>query len=405
MMLEGIRVVDLSQNIAGPQATQVLGDLGAEVVKVEPPGGDPARRWGPPFWGGDAPLFLAFNRNKRSIVADLKTARGQEVVERLLEGADVLVQAFRRGVIERFGFGYEEVRRRHPRLIYASLTGYGSEGPYADSPGYDPLLQAYSGIMSITGEPDGPPARVGGSVVDIGSGNLIALGVLAALRKRDQEGVGTHIECSLLDTALGWIGYHMMAYLASGDVPRRMGTGLAMVAPYEAFPTKDGQIMICGGTDGIFRRLCQALEIPEVAEDPRFRDNPSRVKHCDVLRGLLSERTSRHRTRDLDRLLRAHKVPGSPIQSIDEVVDDPQVRANRIFEPEPHPKVPGYRDMKMSVRFDGERPPLRRVPPAPGEHTREILSELGYSEESIARYAEEVKIREPAVPTDSRPSR
>lgn len=390
-MLEGIRVLDLAQNIAGPQATQILGDLGAEVVKVEPPGGDPARRWGPPFWGNDAPLFLAFNRNKRSIIVDLKSPDGQEVIERLLSKADVLVQAFRKGVIEKFGFGYEDVSKRYPKLVYASLTGYGSEGPYADSPGYDPLLQAYSGIMSVTGHPDGPPSRVGGSVVDIGSGNLIALGVMAALRKRDNEGLGSHVECSLLDTALGWIGYHMMTYLASGELPKRMGTGLAMVAPYEAFPTQDGEIMICGGTDGIFRRLCTALEMDGVADDPRFRDNPARVRHCEILRDLISQRTRRYRTRDVDSLLRSHRVPGSPIQNIAEVIEDPQVKANRIFGPEPHPTIDGYHDLKMSIRFDGKRPPLRNVPPAPGEHTEEILAELGFDEDTIADYSERLQ--------------
>lgn len=382
-MLDGVRVLDLSQNIAGPQATQVLGDLGADVIKVEPPGGDPARQWGPPFWGGDAPLFLAFNRNKRSIVVDLKSDRGREIVDRLMSQSDVMVQAFRKGVIEKLGFGYERVSRKYPKLIYASLTGYGSEGPYANVPGYDPLLQAYSGIMSITGHPDGPPARVGGSVVDIGSGNLIALGILAALRKRDLEGRGSHIECSLLDTSLGWIGYHMMNYVASGEVPRRMGTGLAMIAPYEAFPTKDGHIMICGGNDGIFRRLCEALEMPEVADDPRFDDNPSRVAHTGELRELLTSRTQEMTTREVDRLLKSFRVPCSPIQDINEVVSDPQVRANRIFEPQPHPRIPGYRDLKMSVRFDGERPPLRRVPPSIGEHTEEILAEIGIAEAEV----------------------
>ena len=387
MMLQGIRVLDLSQNIAGPQATQVLGDLGADVIKVEPPGGDPARKWGPPFWGGDAPLFLAFNRNKRSIVVDMKSAEGRDVIARLIARSDVMVQAFRRGVIEKLGFGYESVRSEHPKLIYASLTGYGAEGPYADTPGYDPLLQAYSGIMSITGYPDGPPARVGGSVVDIGSGNLIALGVLAALRKRDLEGVGSHIECSLLDTSLGWVGYHMMAYLASGNVPQRMATGLKMVAPYEAFPTTDGQLMICGGNDGIFRRLCEAMGLSDIADDPRFRDNPSRVENCDRLREILTARTERMSTGDLDRLLKAHRVPCSPIQDIGQVVNDPQVRANRIFEEVQHPRIPDYRDLKLAIRFDGERPALRAVPPTAGEHTAEILEEVGYSESAIRRYS------------------
>ena len=387
-MLDGIRVLDLSQNIAGPQATQILGDLGADVIKVEPPSGDPARQWGPPFWGEDAPLFLAFNRNKRSIAIDLKSEEGRTVLEKLVARSDIMVQAFRKGVIEKLGFGYESVKRKFPKIIYASLTGYGSQGPYANIPGYDPLLQAYSGIMSITGYPDGPPARVGGSVVDIGSGNLIALGILAALRRRDQQGVGAHVECSLLDTSLGWIGYHLMNYVASGELPQRMGTGLNMIAPYEAFPTEDGQLMICGGNDGIFRRLCEALDIPEVAEDPKFIDNPSRVAHCDELKKLLSSLTARMTTAELDRLLKKHRVPCSPVQDIRQVVSDPQVRANKIFEPQPHPRIPGYRDLKMSVRFDGERPGLRRVPPAIGEHTEEILAEAGYAEAEIQRYSE-----------------
>ena len=383
-MLDGIRVLDLSQNIAGPQCALVLGDLGADVIKVEPPSGDPARAWGPPFWGNDSSLYLAFNRNKRSIVLDLKTEQGRDVVQRLIASSDIVIQAFRKGVAERFGIGYEQVKQKHPKIIYASLTGYGSEGPYANLPGYDPLLQAFSGIMSVTGHGDGRPARVGGAVVDIGSGNLMAIGVLAALRKRDREGVGTHVECSLLDTALSWISYHMVGYLASGDVPQRMGTGLAMVAPYEGFPTEDGELVICGGNDGIFRRLCAALDIPELASDDRFSENPARVAHRDELRELLSAKTRQFTTAALDELLKSHRVPCSPIQTVDQVVDHPQVRSNEIFEPEPHPRIPGYREVKLPIRFDGARPALRELPPEQGEHTDEILAEIGYPAEKAA---------------------
>ena len=251
--LEGIRVVDLSQNIAGPYGTQMLADLGADVVKVEPPGGDPARTWGPPFGEGETPLFLSANRNKRSICVDLKSDGGKAVVDRLVDSADVFVQAFRSGVIESLGFGYAQLKQRRPALIYASVTGFGSPGPLRETPGYDPLIQGYSGLMSITGHPGGPPARAGASVVDLGTGILVALGVLAALRERDRSGKGTHVEASLLDTSLGWVSYHLYGYLASGRVPGRMGSGIGMIAPYEAFATKDGELMIAGGTRLFFR--------------------------------------------------------------------------------------------------------------------------------------------------------
>ncbi len=382
-MLTGLKIVDLSQNLAGPVCGQILGDLGADVIKVEPPGGDPARKWGPPFWGTEAPLFLSGNRNKRSIVVDLKSAEGRDVLGRLADKVDIFLQSFRLGVIEKLGFGHEELRARRPELIYASITGFGSVGPLAQAPGYDPLMQAYSGIMSITGHPGNPPARVGGSVVDIGTGILTALGILAALRKRDQTGVGSHVESALLDTSIGWIGYHMMSYLASGNVPQRMGSGLEMLTPYEAFPATDGELMIGAGSDGIFQRLCEALELPEIAADDRFKENPSRVAHRDVLLPVLKERTRRYTAAELRELLEKHRVPCSPIQDIAQVVADPQVEASGMFSPKPHPRIPDYRDASFPLKFDGERPAVRRVAPLAGEHTAEVLDELGFTETEI----------------------
>ena len=322
-------------------------------------------------------------------MVDLKSAGGREVLERLVDSADVFVQSFRLGVIESLGFGHEKLRARRPALIYASITGFGSQGPLRETPGYDPLMQAYSGIMSMTGHADGPPARVAGAVVDIGTGIWTGLGVVTALRERDRTGLGAHVESSLLETSLVWISYHLMSYLATGDVPGRMGSAFPMMTPYEAFQTKDGDLMILAGNDGIFLRLCEALSITAVAADPRFATNPSRVAHRKELTDILTARTAAYTTEELRTLLEQHRVPCSPIQDISHVVDDPQVQASGIFEASHHPRIPQYREVAFPVRFDGERAHPGHPAPLAGEHTAEILTEVNYSREQIDSLVEE----------------
>jgi len=375
--LEGIRVCDLSQNLAGPFCTQILADLGADVIKVEPPGGDPARDWGPPDWGEDGTLFLVANRGKRSIVLDLKTEEGRTVLHRLAERSDIFVQALRPGVAGRLGCDAETIRGLRPDILYLSLSAYGPEGPLAKLPGYDPLMQAFSGIMSLTGEVDGEPVRVGGSVVDFGTGMWGAVALLAALRERDRTGEGAELDVALMDTALTWVSYHLQGYLSTGQLPTRQGSGLASIAPYRSVATRDGSLMIAAANDGIFGRLCEALGVPEVAEDPRFRTNPDRVAHRREVEALMEEHTRTFTTDELFSLLVEHDVPCSPIQDASEVVDHPQVRAAGMIPEAPNPAVPGYRDVSLPLRMEGERPRAERPPPAPGQHTEEILRELG----------------------------
>ncbi len=388
MPLSGLRVLDLCQNLAGPYATQILADFGADVIKVEPPGGDPARLWGPPFMGGESPLYLCGNRNKRSVVLDLREEEGREALRRLARRSHVFAQAFRAGVIERLGFGYEEVRTLRPDVIYVSVTAFGTTGPLREHPGYDPLMQAYAGLMSVTGHEGAPPARVGTSLVDMGTGLWTAMAVLAEVGRRgwsaesdDGEAVEpVHITTSLLDTSVAWMAYHLQGHLATGRVPGPSGTGLGMIAPYEAFPVSDGAVMIAAANDGLFRRLCEALDVPELAADPRFGTNAERVAHREALVAVLTERTQPLDSAKLVQRLRGAGVPCAPIQDVGEVARDEQVAASGMLRRSP--EWDEYVDVAQPVRWDGDRAQVRRPPPAVGADTAEVLAEIGMGEGS-----------------------
>lgn len=385
--LDGIVVADLSENLAGPYCGQVLGDLGAQVVKVERPGsGDPARAWGPPFWGEAATIFLSANRGKRSICLDLKTSEGTAALEALLSRSDILLQSFRTGVIEALGFGYEDVARRHPRLVYVSVAAYGARGPLAQLPGYDPLMQAHAGLLSVTGHP-GHPARVGTSLVDMGTGLWAAVHVLAALRERERSGRGTHVVASLYETGLAWSAYHLMGFLATGEVPGPSGTGFPLIAPYGAFPSSDGRLMIAAANDGLFRRLCDALELRELPADARFIGNPMRVRHRRELEERVGEATARYPTGALLERLRSAGVPCAPILAMDGVAREEQTRASGMLQPTPSREASDLITLGPPVLRGGERAGPGRPPPRAGEHTVEVLRELGWQAEDAEALA------------------
>ena len=382
--LEGIVVADLTQNVAGPFCTQILGDMGAEVVKVERPGrGDDARAWAPPYWGDESAVFMAMNRNKRSLALDLKADGGPEILQRLIARADVFVQSLRAGAIGELGLDFAGATRINPRLVYCSITAFGRRGPLSDLPGYDPLMQAYGGLMSVNGHPSQEPARVGTSIVDMGTGMWAALGIVAALRQRDATGRAVEVTTTLFETALMWVSYHAMGYLGSGEVPQPQGSGTAMIAPYQAFPTADGYAMIAAGSDALFRRLAAALGAPGLADEARFEDNPSRVRHRGELVTALSRLTRELKTSDLLERLRRAGVPSAPILTVDAVLAEPQTRESGVLVSAPHPRVPGYTSIALPILWNDARPEVRRVPPALGEHSTDVLTWLGYTLDDV----------------------
>ncbi len=386
--LAGLLVADLTQNVAGPTCTQVLGDMGADVIKVERPGrGDDARAWGPPFWGDESATFMSVNRSKRSLAVDMKTADGREILERLIGRADVLVQSLRAGAIEELGLGWERAHALNLRLVYCSITAFGPEGPLADRPGYDPLMQAYGGIMSVNGHAGQPPARVPVSIVDMGTGMWAAIAILGALRERDRTGRGANVTTALFDTALAWSVFQMNQYFATGEVPQAQGSGTAMICPYEAFPTKDAWVMIAAGSDALFVKVCAALGVPDMPRDARFVDNPRRVAHRAELFETLGAVTRRLASADVLERLQQAGVPSAPILTLDKVAAEPQTEASGMLLPAKHPRLPDYRAVGLPVRWDGERPGVSRVPPLLGEHTAEVLAELGYDQPAIRELA------------------
>ena len=381
--LEGIRVVDITRTLAGPFCTMMMGDMGADVTKIEEPShGDETRSWGP-FWNDVATQFLAFNRNKRSVTLNLKDSRAVDICLKLAAQADVMVESLRTGTADRMGIGYEAVRSINPKIVYCSISGYGRTGPMAEKPGYDLIIQGYSGLMSTTGEPDGPPLRTGFSLVDLFAGMMAYGSITTALLAREKTGKGQYLEASLLDGQVATLSYHAVNYLATGRVPGRMGSGHPTLVPYQAFPSSDGYFLLGCGNDGLWRRLCPAIGLASLPDNPSFRTNMDRVEHRDELISMMSEHFQTKTTAEWIDIITDAGVPCGPINRVSEIVNDPQVQARNMIVPVHHPKVPEAKVPGSPLRLYDMPPTVRRHPPMLGEHNEEVLGELGYSAEEI----------------------
>ena len=383
--LDGIRILDLSRVLAGPFCTQMLGDLGAEVIKVERPGvGDETRTWGPPYVrdgeGADtteSAYYLCANRNKRSITVDFSQPRGVALVKRLLSRCDALVENFRVGGLAKFGLGYEQLREELPGLVYCSITGFGQTGPYAHRPGYDMMAQGIGGLLSITGEPDRPPSKVPVAINDVMTGMYTAVAMLSALRHRDLTGEGQHVDVGLLDVQVSWLANVASNYLVGGKVPQRLGTAHPNTVPYQVFPTADGFIIIAANNDRQFERLCEAARTPELLADPDFASNALRVHNRERLVPLIEAATRTRPTAWWMEALEAAGVPCAPVNTIDEVFADPQIVARGMEIGMSHPLAgEDIRLVGSPVELSRTAVSYRRAPPTLGQHTDEVLVEM-----------------------------
>jgi len=384
LALDGIRVVDLSRVLAGPYCGALLGDLGADVIKVEDPGvGDESRTW-PPHKEGESAGYLVNNRNKRGIAVNLKAPDGVALVRLLAATADVLIENFRTGTMEEFGLGYEVLARDNPRLVYCSVSAFGRTGPRADAAGYEALMQAFSGIMSITGEPDGPPVRAGVSFLDLTTGIFCAFGIVNAILHRVKTGLGQRVDGSLLETAVTLLNYHAEGYLLTGAIPKALGSSHPSLSPYRTFKCRDGQwIFIAGANDRFWQRLAPALGLGHMVEDARFAKNIERVKHRRELESALEAAIGKQDREPLLKILEDAGVPATPVNNVEQVMQDPQTAARQMVERVLHPKLGDIPVVGTPVKFSRMKAGVRRPAPLLGEHTDEILAEHGYTPEQI----------------------
>jgi len=383
--LEGIKVVELAQIMAGPTCGMLLADMGADVIKVEKlPGGDDTRAYAQPAIHGESAPFMILNRNKRGIAVNLKKPGGLEVVKRLLAGADVVTENYRKGTLEKLGLGYDVLKALNPRLVYCAVSGYGRTGPYADKGGFDLIAQGFAGIMSITGEPGRPPAKSGTSIADINAGILAALGIVSALLARSTTGQGQVVETSLMEAAIQQTYWHASIFFATGVNPGATGSAHLLTAPYQAFPTKDGWINVGGANQANWERIVKVIGAPALAADPRFRTNADRMKNLDALVALIGERLRAKTSAEWLSAFDAEGVPAGPVNRVGDMLSDPQVLARDMVVEVDHPTAGRVKALGNPIKFSATPGEVRRAAPLLGQHTREVLEELGYSAAEIS---------------------
>ena len=385
LSLESVRVLDLSRVLAGPFCAALLGDMGADVIKIEDTGaGDESRTW-PPHKDGEAAAYLVCNRNKRGMALDLKPPEGRELLKRLVRDADVLVENFRTGTMEEFGLGYETLAAINPRLIYCSVSAFGRTGPLKDGAGYEALLQAYAGVMSLTGEPDRDPVRCGLSFLDLTTGILSAFAVVNALLQRERTGLGQKVEASLLETAVSLLNYHAEGYLLTGRVPGRLGSGHPSIAAYRNFKCRDGHhVFIAVANERFWGRLSKGLGLEHLMEDPRFKTNLDRVQHREEVEAIVAEAVGRYDMEPLLKILDEAGVPAAPVNTVDRIMEDPQVIHRQMVQTARHSRLGEIKIVGTPLKFSAMNPGVRRAAPAYGEHTDEILREAGFTEAEMA---------------------
>lgn len=379
--LKGIKVVDLTRALSGPFCSMTLADFGAEVIKVEPfPGGDMSRSWGP-LDRGISTYFLSCNRNKRSICVDFRKPEGLEVIQSLIDTADIVLENFKPGTMDKMGLGYEALSRRNPRVILGSISAFGADGPLSDWPGFDQIAQGYSGLMSLTGFPDGDPTRTGTAVGDLTSGMWLTTALFAALLDRERTGVGQHVATSLLSSLVGLLTVHAQRYLSLGDVPKRTGNAHSVIAPYGVFETADGPLNLAPITSDMWLRLCTLLDLPELPLDPRFKTNETRIAHREELKTILESRLRQSGKKEWTERFVGVGLPAGPIHTLDEVFDDAQVQHGNLVETLEHPVLGTLRQVVTPISSSTTAGPLSRPaslpPPQLGEHTVAIMEEAG----------------------------